>query len=109
MLQNLIFDKMDCLNYAIYMFVSVVLDPVDVDSAKALAALMLQYKFEKIQRACWEHSSFSEKSLNELKKDIDRFTDYYDNVRIYQYPVNGKLAITEMRKKKWHRTILSSE
>lgn len=88
------------------MFVSVVLDPGAADSARALATLLSQYNFVKVQRACWENSAITEKSVSLLKKDIDRITDYYDSVRLYQYPVQGMLAITEMRKKKWKRSLL---
>lgn len=106
MRQNLIFDKIESLNYSIYMFVSVVLDPGSVDNAKALSLVLTQYEFTKVQRALWEHPAVSDKTLSRLKKDIDRVTDYYDSIRIYQYPISGKLAITEMRKKKWRRSIL---
>ena len=37
---------------------------------------------------------------------IDKVTDYYDRVRIYQYPVNGFMAITELNKKRWRRCML---
>ena len=92
--------------YAVYMFVSVVLDPGGLDSSRALAALLSQYGFVRIQRACWENTAVSEKRLHTLKKEIDRITDYYDRVRMYQYPVNGLPAITELNKKKWSRCIL---
>lgn len=88
------------------MFVSVILDPGGVDSARTLSAVLNQYGFKKIQRACWENPVVSEKKLLTLKKDIDRVTDFYDVVRIYQYPVEGMLAITELSKKKWKRCTL---
>lgn len=109
MLQNFGFDKILVLLYSVDMFVSVVLDPGEVDSAKALATLLSQYGFTKIQRACWEHTAMTEKKLTLLKKDIDRVTDYYDTVRLYQYPVEGMFAITELCKKKWKRCILKSQ
>lgn len=88
------------------MFVSVVLDPGGVDSARALATILIQYGFKKIQRSCYECTTFSEKNLNNLKKDIDKVTDYYDVVRMYQYPVEGMVAITSLSQKKWQRTML---
>lgn len=93
-------------NYSIIMFVSVVLDPGSQDSAKALAMLLSQYGFVKIQRACWENTSITEKRVHTLKKDIDSVTDYYDTIRMYQYPVNALMAITELNKKKWRRCLL---
>lgn len=88
------------------MFISVVLDPGGIDSARALASILTQYGFTKVQRSCFECTSFIEKKLNTLKKDIDRVTDFYDVVRIYQYPIEGMMAITTLIQKKWQRTML---
>lgn len=89
-----------------YMFVSAVIDPGGMDSAKSLTQILTQYGFKKVQRACWENGNMSERDINDLKKDIDRVTDYYDSIRMYQYPVQGMLAITEMIKKQWKRSLL---
>jgi CRISPR-associated protein Cas2 len=86
-----------------YMFVSVVLDPGRVDSARDLAAILSRYHFRKIQRACWECIQIGEQQLTDLKREIDQVTDYYDTIRMYQYPVNGCFAITELNHKKWKR------
>ncbi len=91
------------------MFVSVVLDPGGIDSAKALANILAQYKFKKIQRACWENLQINEKELSNLKRDIDSVTDYYDTIRIYQFPINSNFAVTELRHKKWRRALFGSE
>ncbi|MCR4938537.1 MAG: CRISPR-associated protein Cas2 [Treponemataceae bacterium] len=88
------------------MFVSVVVDPGSVESSRAVTSVLMEYGFRKVQRACWEHVTLPEKKLNLLKKDIDRVTDYYDSVRMYQYPVQGLLAVTEMSRKKWKRCFL---
>ena len=88
------------------MFVSVIVDPGSVESSKAVTAVLMEYGLKKVQRACWEHVALPEKKLNLLKKDIDRVTDYYDSVRMYQYPVQGMLAVTEMSRKKWKRCLL---
>ena len=88
------------------MFVSVVLDPGGIESARALASILAQYGFNKVQRSCFECSTFTEKKLNSLKKDIDRVTDFYDVVRMYQYPIEGMMAITTLSKKKWQRIML---
>ena len=111
MRQNIFFCKgsMDnylCLFYSKYMFVSVILDPSSMDSAKALASVLLHFRFKKVQRACWEHSSISKDMLVLLKKEIDRVTDYYDIVRLYQYPVQDCLCLTELSKKRWKRCLL---
>lgn len=88
------------------MFVSVVLDPGGIDSAKSLAHILDQFGFKKIQRACWEHTAISELQYNNLRRDIDRVTDYYDTVRIYQFPVEGAFAVTELKQKKWRRCLI---
>jgi CRISPR-associated protein Cas2 len=88
------------------MFVSVLLDPGSMDTSKKLSALLLRYGFERMQRACWESSSVTEEICVSLRRDIDRITDYYDSVRIYQYPVHGVFTITILNKKRWRRVIL---
>ncbi len=99
-------DNCFSLFYSRGMFVSVVLDPSSMDSAKALASVLIHFRFKKVQRACWEHSSLSKESLVLLKKEIDRVTDYYDIVRLYQYPVQECLCLTELAKKRWKRCLL---
>ena len=47
-----------------------------------------------------------EKELARLKRDIDRRTDAYDSVRIYQYPLDDVLVITTLRDKRWRRVIV---
>ena len=99
-------DNYLCLFYSNPMFVSVILDPSSMDSSKSLASVLLHFRFKKVQRACWEHSSISKDMLVLLKKEIDRVTDYYDIVRLYQYPVQDCLCLTELSKKRWKRCLL---
>lgn len=89
-----------------FMFVSVILDPGGEDSAKELTSLMVSYGFKRVQRACWESTRISPAVLSTLKQDIDRATDSYDTVRLYQFPVEGALAVTELCKKKWRRILV---
>lgn len=88
------------------MFVSVVLDPGGEESARNLAEVLASWAFEKVQRACWESVTISEASLAKLKQEIDRVTDYYDAVRMYQYPVGGSMVLTYLSKKKWKRIVI---
>lgn len=88
------------------MFVSVILDPGGEESARQLAELLATYGFEKVQRACWESASVSDATLIKLKQEIDQLTDYYDSVRLYQFPVEGLMAITVLIKKKWKRIVV---
>ncbi|MBO4403780.1 MAG: CRISPR-associated protein Cas2 [Treponema sp.] len=85
------------------MFVSVIIESGGIDSAKALLNILQLSGFKKIRRACWENMNITEDQLSDLKKDIDRVTDYYDKIRIYQYPVNGMFVITELKQKKWRK------
>ena len=82
------------------MFVSVMIDPGSLDSGKLLVDILTRYGFSKIQRSCWENMKVREDELSNLKKDLDRVTDYYDRIRLYQFPVNGLFVITEMKQKK---------
>src|SRR5574344_1319589 len=91
------------------MFVSVVLDPGGIDSARSLVSVLVHSGFKKIQRACWESMSVTEAELTDLKKEIDRVTDYYDTVRIYQFPLNGMFVITELKQKRWKRCQMRSD
>ena len=90
------------------MFVSVVCDLGSEDSRAAVFSLLPQYGFEKVQRACFESGRVSEKQLAALKRDIDKVTDYYDTVRIYQYPVDGILAISVLKQNQWRRIMVKA-
>ena len=90
------------------MFVSVIVEPGGVDSAKSVTELLAASGYTKIQRSCWENPKVSEKELADLKKNIDSCTDYYDKIRMYQFPINGMFVVTELNKKKWRKCSLSS-
>lgn len=107
MQQFFLFDKIKPMLYSIQMFVSVVLDPGGIDSARELAVILGRYNFKKIQRACWENMQMNDVQLTALKREIDSVTDYYDTIRIYQFPVQSNFAITELRHKKWRRCVLA--
>lgn len=87
---------------------SVILDPGSADNANELSAILVNYGFKKVQRACWENTKIDDAQLSELKRDIDNSTNYYDAVRIYQFPVDGMFAITELRNKKWKRALFAA-
>lgn len=87
------------------MFVSVALDLGSEDSRIKVSDLLKQYGFKKIQNGLFESTSLNEKNLARLKVDMDRLTDFYDLVRIYQYPVEDTLVITSLEGKKWKRLV----
>ncbi len=90
------------------MFVSIIVDPGSIDSAKSLFNLLVHTGFKKALRTCWENPKISESELKDLKKNIDRITDYYDEVRIYQFPLNGMFVITELKEKHWRKCQLAA-
>ncbi|PIE99066.1 MAG: CRISPR-associated endonuclease Cas2 [Treponema sp.] len=88
------------------MFVSVVIDPGGKESSANLSEVLASHGFERVQRACWESAVVNDSSLQKLKQDVDRVTDYYDVVRMYQFPVDGVFAVTTLYKKKWRRVVI---
>jgi len=88
------------------MFVAVVCDMGSEDTSAALYNLLPQYGFERVQKACFECSSINETQLASLKRDIDKITDSYDTIRLYQYPVDGTLVLTALKDNKWRRIIV---
>ncbi len=91
------------------MFVSVILDMGGIDSAKKVSTILSRYGFNKVQRACWESKIIDRNQLLLLKRELDSVTDYYDIIRIYQFPINNKFVITELCRKKWKKMILSDK
>ena len=87
------------------MFVSIAVDPGGEGRAKELAELLIQYGFDKVQRGLWESTVVSPETLNRLKRDLDRATDAFDRLRIFQFPVDGTLVLTTLRDKKWRRLV----
>jgi CRISPR-associated protein Cas2 len=100
------FDNAFPLGYHAFMYVSVVCDLGSEDSRAAVFSLLPQYGFEKVQRACFESGTVAEKQLAALKRDIDKVTDYYDTIRLYQYPVDGVLAVSILKQNQWRRIMI---
>jgi len=87
------------------MFVSIAVDPGSEERAKELADLLMQYGFEKIQRGLWESSVISPETLSRVKRDLDRATDAFDRLRMFQFPVDGTLVLSTLKDKKWRRLV----
>jgi CRISPR-associated protein Cas2 len=87
------------------MFVSIAVDPGSEGRARELADLLGQYGFEKIQRGLWESAFVPPESLARLKRDLDQATDSFDRIRIFQFPVEGTLALSTLKDKKWRRMV----
>jgi CRISPR-associated protein Cas2 len=88
------------------MFVSVVIDMGNADGFREVSDLLLQFGFERKSKSVFESLAVSDVDLVRLKRDIDRKTDFYDSVRMYQFPVDGTLAITVLKENKWRRLIV---
>jgi len=88
------------------MFVSAACDYGNEDSRIRVDHLLLQYGFRKVQKNLYETTSLSEKNLARLKLDVDKLSDFYDTLRLYQYPLENTLIITALEGKKWKRTVL---
>jgi len=87
------------------MFVSVCLDCSGPDHEEKLSSLLVQYGFKKVQRHLFEHTGMSDTGLKRLKFDLDRQTDSYDVLRMYQYPVDATMVITMLKDKKWRNLV----
>ena len=90
------------------MFVAVACEFANEDHRKSGYDLLVQYGFRKVLKDAFESATLSEMALGRLKKDLDRVADSYDSVRLYQYPVEGTLAITILKEKKWRRLIVKA-
>jgi len=87
-------------------FVSIIVEAGSDGRLDELNDLLQQYGFREIQSGLWESTSIMQKYLSRLKRDIDRKTDSYDKVRMYQYPLDGYLAITSLIQKRWKRVLV---
>jgi len=85
------------------MFVSINCDFSNDDHEKQISDLLLQYGFKRIMPRFFESTAISKEGLDRVKKDIDRHTDYYDTIRIYQYPLESTLVISYLKEKKWKK------
>jgi len=90
------------------MFVAVACEFANEDHRRAGAEVLVQYGFRKVLANVFESATLSEMALGRLKKDLDRIADSYDSIRLYQYPVEGTLAITILKEKKWRRLIVKA-
>lgn len=85
------------------MFVACACDLGSEDSRIKVHDLLIQYGFKKIQDQLYESTTLSEKNLARMKVDMDKITDFYDRIRLYQYPMEDTLIITVLEGKKWKR------
>jgi len=97
------FDTGFVSDYIRAMFVAVTCECSSDDHRNAVYGILRQYGFKAVLRDVHESPSISDTTLNRLKRDINRVTDSYDIIRLYQFPFEGTLAITSLKDKKWRR------
>ena len=91
------------------MFISIVIEPVSMDSEKAIQKVVGEYGLKKVQKNVYESFEFPSKRLGNLKKDLTDVIDMDDKIRIYQYPLEKCFKISYIQEKKWKRLSISSE
>lgn len=84
-------------------FVACACDLGSEDSRVKVHDLLIQYGMKKIQDQLYESATLSEKNVARMKVDLDKMTDFYDKIRLYQYPIEDTLVITSLEGKKWRR------
>ncbi len=88
------------------MFVAISCELANDDHVLAIQLLMKEYGFTEVVKNLFESVKLKEEVLSRLKRDIDRRTDSFDVVRMYQYPLEETLVITTLRDKHWKRTVV---
>ena len=88
------------------MFVSIVCDIASEDHQIAVQKLLNVYGLSKVQEGVYETNSIKENTLSRLKRDLDKATDSFDSIRFYQYPINGKMEISSLKRNQWRKIIL---
>ena len=68
--------------------------------------LLTQYGFSSVHKDLYESVSIKPELLPRLKRDLDRRTDYYDKIKLYQYPMEGHFVVTALSEKKWRKIIM---
>ena len=90
------------------MFVAIACDLGSEDHRESVHRLLLQYGLKRVQDGAYESVTINAEALLRLKKELDRLTDAYDSLRIYQFPMEGGLVVTSLKDKKWRKTVVSS-
>mgnify|MGYP000321366294 CR=1 FL=1 len=93
-------------SYTVAVFVAIACELVSEKHKEDVYDLLKQYGFAPVCSNVFESVSIRAEVLSRLKRDIDRRTDYYDKVRMYQYPLEGVLVVTSLIDKKWRKTIM---
>lgn len=90
------------------MFVAVACDLGSEDHQRRVHSSLVEYGFKKVHEGLYESLRINDNGLLRLKRELDRLTDSYDSLRFYQYPMDGTLVISELKEKKWRKTVVST-
>lgn len=91
------------------MYVSVVCDFNSDNSKRSVESILMQYGFIQCQIGVYENNSISDNLVSRLKLEIDRHCDSYDQIRMYQYPLNHTLVISSLYEKRWKKKIIQDK
>ena len=72
----------------------------------AVQRLLISYGFTKVMKDLYESTLITETALTRLKRDLDRATDSYDSIRVYQYPMQDTLVITSLKENRWRKLVV---
>ena len=85
------------------MFISIIVDLASPESEKNVAKVINEYGIKKIQSNLFESFEFPINKLGNFKRDLTNCLDMYDNIRIYQYPLEDTFKISYFTSGKWKR------
>lgn len=85
------------------MFISISLDLASPESENNVTKVMNEYGIKKIQSNLFESFEFPLNKLGNFKRDLSNCLDMYDNIRIYQYPLEETFKISYFISGKWKR------
>lgn len=90
------------------MFVAIACELASDKHRQEVYALLTQYGFKNVHNDLFESVSIRPELLPRLKRDIDRRTDYYDKLKLYQYPLDGQFVVTALTDKKWRKVVMKA-
>lgn len=91
------------------MYVSIACDFNSDNSRKVVDSILMQYGFTRCQKDLYEINSIMDNNVAKLKLEIDRHCDSFDQIRIYQYPMDHKLVISFLHEKRWKKKLIQDK
>ncbi|MCK4798535.1 MAG: hypothetical protein KAT05_14230 [Spirochaetes bacterium] len=85
------------------MFIAINLDLASPDSKKDVIKLINEYGIKNTQINLYESFDFPSKKLGTFKRDIIKYVDMDDRLRLYQYPLDDSFKISYLENGVWKR------